>query len=31
MVGNVMIDSLDQSRAVWERSDVIYAAWGLAR
>ena len=23
MVGNVMIDSLDQSRAVWERSDVI--------
>jgi UDP-N-acetylglucosamine 2-epimerase (non-hydrolysing) len=30
MVGNVMIDSLEQSRAVWERSDIL-ARLGLAR
>jgi UDP-N-acetylglucosamine 2-epimerase (non-hydrolysing) len=30
MVGNVMIDSLDQSRAVWEQSDVI-ARLGVSR
>jgi UDP-N-acetylglucosamine 2-epimerase (non-hydrolysing) len=30
MVGNVMIDSLEQSRTVWERSDIL-AHLGLAR
>ena len=30
MVGNVMIDSLEQSRSVWERSDLV-ARLGLSR